>query len=272
MFEEFTAEPMKLPILERWFAPSIAPSFLRARWIWLRCLGVIFFSAFYSLYFQIQGLIGPRGILPTGQYLDAVRRAFGWKAYWYAPTLLWFSASDAMLSAIVWIGLAASVAIIVNIWPRVSIAIACICFLSFVGAAQEFAGYQSDGMLLEAALLSIFLAPRGVRPKMAIDQPPSRAAVFLLQWEWFRIYFESGLVKLLSGEEQWRNLTAKAKYYEYGPLPSWIGWYAQQWPHSFHATTAAFTLFAELFLVWLMFVPSRRVRIGLFAVTSMLQV
>src|SRR4051794_22214838 len=137
MFEEFTSEPIKPPILERWFAPSVAPSFVRARWIWLRCLGGIFFSAFYSLYFQIHGLIGPRGILPAGQYLDAVHRALGAKGYWYAPTLLWFNASDAMLSAIVWIGLAASIAIVINVGPRLSIAIAGICFLSFVGAAQD---------------------------------------------------------------------------------------------------------------------------------------
>ena len=39
------------------------------RWIWLRALGLIFLSAFYSLAFQITGLIGPRGILPAGEYL-----------------------------------------------------------------------------------------------------------------------------------------------------------------------------------------------------------
>ncbi|MGH9421650.1 MAG: lipase maturation factor family protein, partial [Thermoanaerobaculia bacterium] len=261
MFEEFTAEAearaARLPILERWFAPSIKPSFLRARWIWLRCLGAIFFSAFYSLYFQIHGLIGPHGILPAFAYLDAVRRAVGLKGYWLAPTLLWISSSDWMLSAIVWIGFVASVAIIFNLWPRLSIIVAGICFLSFIGAAQEFAGYQSDGMLLEAAFLSIFLAPRGFRPRMGIDQPPSRAAVFMLQWEWFRIYFESGLVKILSGEEQWRNLTAMDKYYENGPLPSWLGWYVQQWPHSFHAFSAGLTLVVELFVVWLLFVPRK---------------
>jgi hypothetical protein len=257
MFEEYTSEPMKPPILERWFAPSVSPSFVRARWIWLRCLGAIFFSAFYSLYFQIHGLIGPRGILPAGEYLVAVHRALGLKGYWFAPTLLWFSAGDGMLIAIVWIGFAASVAIILNLWPRLSIAVAGICFLSFIGAAQDFAGYQSDGMLLEAAFLSIFLAPRGIRPRIGIDQPPSRAAVFLLQWEWFRIYFESGLVKLLSGDEQWRNLTAMDKYYENGPLPSWIGWYVQQWPHSFHAFSAGLTLFVELFVVWLLFAPRK---------------
>jgi hypothetical protein len=256
MFENI-AEPQP-PLLQRWFAPDFsAPSYLIARWIWLRALGGIFFSAFYSLYFQIHGLIGPRGILPAGEYLNAVHRALGLKSYWFAPTLLWINSSDAMLSAIVWIGLVASTAIIFNIWPRLSIAVSGICFLSFIGAAQDFASYQSDGMLLEAALLSIFLAPRGIRPGMGIDRPPSRATVFMLQWEWFRIYFESGLVKILSGEEQWRNLTAMDKYYENGPLPSWIGWYVQQWPHSFHAFSAGLTLSVELVVVWLLFAPRK---------------
>jgi hypothetical protein len=274
MFEEFTEQAVHPPILQRLFAPSSAPSFLRARWIWLRCLGGIFFSAFYSLYFQVHGLIGPHGILPAFEYLDAVHRALGAKGYWLAPTLLWLNAGDRMLSAIVWIGLAASAALTLNLWPRLSIAVAGICFLSFIGAAQDFAGYQSDGMLLEAALLSIFLAPRGLRPKLGIDQPPSRAAVFMLQWEWFRIYFESGLVKILSGEEQWRNLTAMDKYYENGPLPSWIGWYVQQWPHSFHAFSAGLTLVVELFIVWLIFAPRKNplFRLIVFLIVTPLQI
>ncbi len=274
MFEEYTAEARRPPILERLFAPSVAPSFLRARWIWLRCLGAIFFSAFYSLYFQIHGLIGPHGILPAFEYLDAVHRALGLKGYWFAPTLLWFNSGDRMLSVIVWIGFASSAAIILNLWPRLSIAIAGICFLSFIGAAQEFAGYQSDGMLLEAAFLSIFLAPRGIRPRMAMQQPPSRAAVFMLQWEWFRIYFESGLVKILSGDEQWRNLTAMDKYYENGPLPSWLGWYVQQWPHSFHAFSAGLTLAVELFVVWLLFAPRKNslCRLIAFLIVTPLQI
>jgi hypothetical protein len=64
------------------------------RWLWLRALGLIFLSVFYSLAFQITGLIGPRGILPAGEYLPQVRRAFGMaEALWYAPTLFWLSAS-----------------------------------------------------------------------------------------------------------------------------------------------------------------------------------
>ena len=256
-----TGRAMFDDVLQRWFTPS-AP-YMRARWIWLRALGLIFFSAFYSLLFQIHGLIGPNGILPAREYLPALRQFAGAKAYWLAPTLLWIDAGDRTLDVIVWLGIAASVALAANVFPRVAIAVAGICFLSFIGAAQDFASYQSDGMLLEAALLSLFLGHK--------DKPPTRAAVFMLQWEWFRIYFESGVVKILSGETQWRNLTAMDKYYENGPLPTWIGWHVQQWPHGFHAASAAFTLIVELLVAWLLFFPKKSKLIA-FWITAPLQV
>jgi hypothetical protein len=244
----------------------------RVRWLWLRALGGIFFSVFVSLYFQIGGLIGSRGLLPARPYLAQLRLYAGAKAFWLAPTLLWLNASDAALQALVWIGLLASAALIVNVWPRAAVAVAGIAFLSFIGAAQDFSAYQSDGMLLEAALLSIFFAPRGMRPGLAAGQPVNRGALFMLRWEWFRIYFESGVVKILSGETQWRDFTAMDKYYENGPLPTWIGWYAQQrLPHSFHAGTVAYTLLAELFIAWLVFLPKQSRRIA-FALTTPLQI
>jgi hypothetical protein len=249
-------------MLQRWFAPDgwSDETYSAARWLWLRALGAIFLSAFVSLAFRIEGLIGPRGILPAGDYLRAAKSALGWKAYWLAPTLLWLDAGRGALRALVIVGCLASLAIIFNLWPRAATGVAMIAFLSFIAAAQDFAAYQSDGMLMEAAFLTLFLAPR-----------PSRASVWLLRWEWFRIYFESGLVKILSGEPQWRDLTAMDRYYENGPLPTWIGWYVQQLPHGFHAATAAFTLLVELFLCWLVFF-GRRSRIGLFFVTAPLQV
>jgi len=247
------------------------PEYLRARWLFLRALGAIFFSAFYSLWFQIHGLIGPNGILPAGSWLIAARDALGLRAFWLAPTLMWISASDAMLNVIVIAGLIASVTLMINLAPRISIAVALVCFMSFVTAAQEFSSYQSDGMLIEAAFLSLFLAPPGLRPGLGSAHPPTRASVFLLQYEWFRIYFESGVVKILSGEPQWRNLTAMDKYYENGPLPSWLGWYVQQWPHSFHAFSAGATLVIELFVAWLIFF-GRRSRWLAFAITTPLQI
>ena len=60
---------------------------LISRWIFLRALAAIYFSAFYSLVFQIKGLIGPQGILPAREYLAAAANYVGWWRYWDAPSL-----------------------------------------------------------------------------------------------------------------------------------------------------------------------------------------
>ena len=244
---------------------------LLARWIVLRGLGLIYFSAFFSLVFQIKGLIGPDGILPANEYLRQIAQALGSVRYWFAPTLLWISSGPHMLMALCWVGMAASILVVLNIWPRLSLAVCFICFLSFVAAAGDFSGYQSDGMLLEAGFIALFFAPPGIRPGLGASHPPSRASLFLLKWEWFRIYFESGVAKLASGDPEWRHLTAMDEYYQNGPLPTWIGWYAQHLPHRFHVFTAAATLVLELGLVWMMFMP-RRWRIVCFFIATFWQI
>ena len=242
------------------------------RWLFLRALGLIYFSAFGSLVFQIRGLIGPHGILPANDYLLAVTQSLGhYSRFWYAPTLLWFSSGSTMLVALCWIGMAVSILLVLNLWPRATLVISFLCFLSFVSAAQDFSGYQSDGMLIEAGFISLFLAPPGFRPGLGREHPPSRASLFLLLWEWFRIYFESGVVKVVSGDPEWRHFTAMDEYYQNGPLPTWIGWYVQHLPHWFHAATVYATLAMELGLVWMMFLP-RRWRIVLFFIVTLWQI
>src|SRR5215813_10744980 len=267
-----TAETQGKPPGEKaWWSWLVRGEMLWPRWIWLRSLGLIFLSVFYSLAFQITGLIGPRGILPAGEYLAKVHQAFGMpKALWFAPTLFWISSTNAMLLAVTLLGAAASLLLVLNVAPRACIAVAGICFLSFIGTAQDFASYQSDGMLLEAAFISLFLAPRGLRPRLGDTQPPAFAR-FLLIWEWFRIYFESGVVKILSGDPQWHALTAMDHYYENGPLPSWVGWYVQQlMPHGFHAAAVVLTFVLELVVVLLAFGP-RKARILCFLIVTPFQ-
>lgn len=238
-----------------------------ARCLFLRALGLVYFSAFFALLFQVRGLIGTQGILPAAEYLHEVS-SLGALRFWYAPTLLWFSSGNTMLMAICWGGVIASLLLFVNIWPRAMLLVCFVCFLSFVSAAQDFSGYQSDGMLLEAGFISLFLAPSGFYPGLGITQKPARAAMFLLLWEWFRIYFESGVVKLASGDPTWRNLTALYEYYQNGPLPTWIGWYLQHLPNWFHIATAGATLFMELGLVWMAFLSRRWKIVCFFIVTA----
>jgi hypothetical protein len=237
------------------------------RWIFLRALGLIYFSAFFALIFQVRGLIGPAGILPAAEFLQSLAENYGRARYWYAPTLLWFSSGSHMLVGLCWVGLIAALLLVLNLWPRAMLFISFVCFLSFVAAAQEFSGYQSDGMLLEAGFIALFFAPRGWRPGLGLANPPSRASLFLLVWECFRIYFESGVAKIIGHDPEWRNFTALDEYYQNGPLPTWVGWYMQHLPHWFHAATAFGTLALELALVWMMFLP-RRLRIAIFLIIT----
>lgn len=249
-----------------------AASALIPRWIFLRALGLIFVSAFYSFARQILGLIGERGILPAGPYLHQVAESIpGASRFWYAPSLFWISWSNGALAAGVVVGIVCSLLLVANVWPRAMIAICTIAFLSFIAVLQDFSSYQSDGMLLEAGFISFWFAPRGFRPGLGALDPPSRLSLFLLRWEWFRIYFESGVVKLLSGDVHWRNLTAMDEYYQNGPLPTWIGWYVQHLPHTFHAATVVVTLVVELIIVWAMFLP-QRFRLACCVIVTALQV
>jgi lipase maturation factor 1 len=243
------------------------PGHLWPRWIFLRALGLIYFSAFYSLLFQIKGLIGPNGILPAADYLQAVSAALHLQSYWTVPTLLWFGASNGALMTLCWVGLIASLLVTLNLWPRASLLICFLCFVSFVSVARDFSGYQSDGMLLEAGFIALLFAPPGLQPGLGELNPPSRASLFLLQWEWFRIYFESGVAKIGSGDLAWRQFTAMDDYYQNGPLPTWIGWYVQHLPHWFHAGATVYTLVTELLIVWMLFLP-RRFRIACFFIVT----
>src|SRR5579863_8042897 len=110
--------------LRHWFTSQDGlPDRLIPRWLFLRWLGFIYFSAFFSLIFQIRGLIGPEGILPAGDYLQAVAHSLGHARFWYAPTLLWFSSGSHMLVAICCVGMAAAVLLAFNLWPRGALAV-----------------------------------------------------------------------------------------------------------------------------------------------------
>jgi hypothetical protein len=259
-----------IPATVRWLFDSEHGAFERLipRWLFLRLLGCIYFSAFFSLIFQIRGLIAPDGILPANEYLRAVGHSFGYgRGIWFAPTLLWLASGPHMLTALCWVGMGASLLLVLNAWPRGMLMICFLCFLSFVSAAQDFSSYQSDGMLLEAGFIALFFAPPGLRPGFGLASPASRASLFLLQWEWFRIYFESGVAKIIGGDPEWRNFTAMDEYYQNGPLPTWIGWYMQHLPHWFHASSVFATLALELVLVWMLFLP-RRWRIVCFFIVT----
>ena len=92
---------MDTPLSTSW---PVARSGPIAAWAFLRILGAVYGIAFLSLLPQIDGLIGPRGIVPAGEFLEAVRRAYGTSAYWFVPTVFWWSATTRALLLVCGVG------------------------------------------------------------------------------------------------------------------------------------------------------------------------
>ncbi len=243
------------------------PGYRLTRSVLLRGLGVVYLSAFGSLAVQLDGLIGSRGILPAAEYLDRVGQVLGKgpATYWRVPTLFWLDVSDRALHGICWGGVGLSVLLIVGILPGPCLTMLWLFYLSLTVAGQVFLGYQWDSLLLESGLLALLLTPWGFRLDRAGDRPWP-VAIFLFRWLVFRLMFQSGLVKLTSGDLTWRNWTALDYHYWTQPLPTWTSWYIHQMPAWFQMLSMAFMFYAELVAPFFVFGPRILRRIGFVSV------
>ena len=248
-------------LLTRWFWGRHVerPTYLLTRWIFLRALGVIYLVAFVSLWTQISGLIGHDGILPADQFMPAVGQqcdlqGIGPDRFRLLPTLCWLNSSDGFLHFQCAAGTVLAMILIVGIAPVPCLALLWLFYLSLVTVGRDFLGFQWDNLLLEAGFLAIFFAPWQLLPRPSREPPPSRLVLWLLRLLLFKLMFSSGCVKLFSGDPNWRNLTALTFHYQTQPLPTWIGWYANQLPlwfqkascvgHVRHRTGRAVLIFA----------------------------
>ena len=117
-----------------------------------------------------------------------------------------------------WAGAALSLLLVFNLLPRLSLLLLYVLYLSLLYAGQTFMTYQWDTFLLEAGFLALL---------MSFATTPG---VWLLRWLLFRFMFMSGVVKLLSGDPNWWNLSALSYHFLTQPLPTPLAWYAAQLP------------------------------------------
>ena len=246
------------------------PIYFSARWIFLRFLGLIYLAAFVSFWLQIDGLIGKNGILPAEDFLKNVAARLGPERYHLLPTLCWFGCGERALAFLCGGGAALSIFLTLGIAPIPVALLLWAFYLSLSVVGRDFMGFQWDTLLLEAGFLAVFLAPAGFWPKARAEERPSPTSLWLARWLLFRLMFESGAVKLLSGDPTWRNLTALYYHYETQPLPTWIGWHFHQLPAAFQRFSAAAVLAVELAVPWLIWLP-RRANIAAFFLLNFLQ-
>ncbi|MDE2027511.1 MAG: lipase maturation factor family protein [Candidatus Omnitrophica bacterium] len=222
-------------------------------WIFSRWMALIYLVAFWSLAVQVLGLIGSHGILPVGDFLHFAQAQAGTNRFWEVPSLCWFNHSDVFLLFLCWSGVVLSVLLFFGFMPGLAAFLLWLFYLSLVSVGQDFLSFQWDNLLLEAGLLLVFLFPRpcGIHFKPAAK--PSLIVIWLLRWLLFRLMFESGIVKLASGDPNWANLTALTYHYWTQPLPNIISWYAAQLPIWFQKISCLFVFMVELVMPFLIF-------------------
>jgi len=123
--------------------------------------------------------------------------------------------------------------------------LAFVLHLSLWIAMPVFGDIQPDALILEVGLLAIFLTAG------------SRVVIWLFRWLLFRFMLLSGLVKLLTHDSSWAQLTALNYHYETQPLPTPLAWYAHQLPDWFQHLSVLSVFGIELLLPWLIFMPRR---------------
>ncbi|HEV8017355.1 MAG TPA: lipase maturation factor family protein [Steroidobacteraceae bacterium] len=213
--------------------------------LFLRLFGLIYLSAFISFAVQAQGLIGSHGILPLAELVDAASSRAGPERFLLMPMVFWWNASDLAIRAVCWAGAGLSLLLVLNLLPRVSLLLLHALYLSLLYGGQTFMTYQWDVFLLEtgfAALLMSFATTPGI---------------WLLRWLLFRFMLMSGVVKLLSGDANWWNLSALSYHFLTQPLPTPLAWYVAQLPPAALRFATGGTFVVELIVPFFFFFPRR---------------
>jgi Lipase maturation factor len=255
------------PWISRWLADG--SSFVLTRYVLLRLLGFVYFTAFLVALLQGRALLGEHGLLPMRGFLHLVARASGgaFAGFLRAPSVFWLASGDGALVVVGALGAALSLAVMAGVTNAGVMLILWVLQFSLVSVGQIFWSYGWEIQLLETGMLAAFLCPlRTFRPFAGTGAPPI-AVVWLFRWLIVRVMLGAGLIKL-RGDPCWRELTCLVTHYETQPNPSPLSWVLHQLPPSAHTVGVLFNHVVELGAPWLVLGPrpARRIAGALFVV------
>lgn len=222
--------------------------------LFLRLLGLVYFAAFGAFLFQIRGLIGKEGILPIESYLELLKFHLKKRRFYFAPSVFWINCSDRALLGVTALGTILSVLLLFNVFPWLILLLLYVLYISIVSTGQDFLSFGWEGFLLEVTFNAIFLS---------LTPVPNPFVWISLNLVLFRFHFQGGIVKLLSGDINWRNLTGVAYHYQSQPLPNTIAWYAHKLPLWFQKLSTALMLLIEIIVPFGM-LGNQEIRLGVF--------
>ena len=243
-------------------------SYTLSFWLFRKAIAVIYLLAFWGLYSQMEGLYGVRGILPIQDYIAGLTRHFGGIAVFKLPTLFWFFQSNLALKVLCGVGVIAALLAVIGVLPGLCFLVIWVLYLSLVNVGQAFLSFQWDILLLEVGFLCLFMSPWVLWEK-GPRREPIIGLRFLVYWLLFRLMLGSGIVKLLSGDPQWRGLTALTFHYLTQPLPHIGGWLAHQLPVWAQKASVVMMFVIECILPFFIWGPKRFKQIAFIGLISL---
>lgn len=218
-----------------------------------RGLGLVFLISFASLSGQVLPTAGARGITPIAQSLRAIERDFPtWKRFAYFPSLLWFSASDGLLSALPKLGALAAISCMVG-GPHAPYAFA-FCYLAYVSLDRPMVLiYPWDCLLFEAGFWGMFLPATRLVPSLACVAAPLPAVAWVYRLLVFRVIFGFGKHKFAGSTKQDSGFLQS--FFVNQPLPTPVGWLVQKQPLLLHRLSLLVMFLVEVPLPFAVFFP-----------------
>lgn len=128
-----------------------------------------------------------------------------------------------------------------------------VCYLNIFLIGQTFMSFQWDIYLLEVGFLALFVSPW----KNLMYVNASEELFFnLLKFLNFKFMFSSGIVKITANCPTWLSFTALHHHFQSQPLPNKLSVYAHFLDDSIKKILTAGTFLVELYLPFLLFLPS----------------
>ncbi len=207
--------------------------------LFLKAVALNYFFAFFSIFWQYDGLFGSNGILPIKEFLE---RFHNFKIY----TLFHKDLHDRTIKATALTGALISLLILAGFHHPLLFLLLWAGHLSFINVGQDFFPVQWDSLLLEVGFITIFFS---------MQAPPPLLLTLSLWLLLFRVLFGSGYGKWMNGSREWRDLTALCYHYETQPLPNRVAYFMHQLPKWAGKFSTLMTYFFEIAVPFLFFLP-----------------
>jgi predicted DCC family thiol-disulfide oxidoreductase YuxK len=246
-------------------------SYLFARRLALALLALVFLMGFLELALDGQALLGERGIVP-------LERVASWDQHVQPqgllamPSVFWFARSEFAQSAVLGLGALGALLVLVSRFVRTGLLLAVVAWLSFLalamppaGTAVElgnpFFGHESDALLVEMAVLALFV----VAPRRDPSARVSGLAIALLRLLLLRVLLFDALARLAPGGA-WSSTETFVRQLWTGPLPTRLGLAMAAMPSAVAGVVHVGMVGCSLLAPFLVFGPRRVRTLGFLAI------